>query len=262
MHPRDVPPTPAFSGALERLLRDRVDAAAAAAPRASRRRRMAVAAVAAATVLAAIAGPPALDSEPANATGFRFAGGTTIALDSLDDRADYARLRRAFARAGVPLVVRSRAVAPRDAGRVYSVSAPDGARFDDEGRLIVAGPSRAPVVLVVGRSGAATLNARDLTVYEAIPRLCELVQPHDAPATARALRRAGYRLRLIEVRWRGASRRVAEPPPGTIVFSVLGPSGRYEDVDPRTNTLMLEVGMPGDGHRGQTDAACPPASPR
>jgi hypothetical protein len=251
--------TPQFSAALEELLRRR-----AGTPQRRHGRRVTAAAVLgalAATAAVALSLGGGRVEDAGATTGFRFPGGSTVTLDPALSRPELRELRRRFEAAGVELVIRTRPVKPRAAGRIFSVGYPSDARLDDAGRLIIDRRLDGPVVIVVGEPNDSARPGAGLTIYEAIPELCDLVDPRDAPATAEALRAAGYELRVMRVEFfdGGAqSERVADPPPGSLVISVMDERGRYTGVDPDTKRLTLEVGAGGHGHHGQTDGACAP----
>lgn len=251
MHDRDTPSTPQFCEALEQLLRQRVRQRANA-----RRVRtpVAVALVAAGALALPLLTPGrGDDATQAHATGFRFSDGRSVAAAAIDNRRELDELVREASAAGVEIVVKERPVAPRADGRLFTIAYPDGARLDRKGRLMVESETPSPIVVTVGRGVPG--ERAGLTVYEAIPRLCSLVDPSDAPGTARALRDAGFEPVFSLVHLTGGhgdnrAENIEEPPPGTVVISVLGRNGDITDVDPQTRELLVEVGQPGEGHHG------------
>lgn len=257
MRDRDVPATPQFSDALEQLLRVRVRKQMQER-RVRRRFAGACVVTALALALALLAPRQGDEGTQALATGFRFPDGRGVSAASVDDRAELQQLAGEAAAAGVELVIKERAVAPRADGRLFAIAYPDGAELDGEGRVMIDGELPGPIVVTVGR-GTPGEDA-GLPVYESIPQLCSLVDPGDAPRTARALREAGFEPVFTLVHLTGGhgdnrSEVVEDPPPGTVVISVLGPNGDMTDVDPNTRELHVEVGRPGEGHFG-TGPAC------
>lgn len=99
------------------------------------------------------------------------------------------------------------------------------------------------------------------TIYDVFPVLCESVQPENAPATARTLRGDGFAVTyvLLDPGVPPGSRgtRVNQPPPGTVVISVLDADGSYSGIRTRTRRLLVEVATdPGIEPVGR-DGACP-----
>ena len=250
----DAPHTPRFSGALSELLRRR------AAQRPARRRRTrlvaALATVAAVAVTAVLLlAPRGGGIDEARALGLAFPSGRTATLDHLSEREEFLLLRDEFRAAGVEVRIRFKPVEPAADGRVFSVEYPDNARLDEQGRVLVRDDLAGPVVIVVGRASERAERGAGLTIYEAIPELCALVDPKDAPKTARALRDAGFDLRITVLQ--GPPLQDGEPAPGTLVVSVLDERGDLTSVDPDTKRLTMEVSdRPFEGHSGQPIGGC------
>ena len=248
-----MPETPRFSAALEEVLRRR----AGELPGRRRRTRFAVAAAALVVVLAAgtFLLMPGEGVDEARATGLVFPSGRTTELDVLSEREEFRMLRDEFAAAGVEFRIRFTPVEPPADGRVFSIQYPDGADVDDDGHLVVEEGLGGPVVILVGRASERAERGAGLPIYEAIPELCALVDPQDANQTARALRDAGFEVKIKVLQ--GPPLRDGLPAPGTLVISLLDEHGRYTSVDPATKRLSMEVSdQEFEGHSGTADSAC------
>lgn len=256
----DRPDTPKFSASLEDYLREQVPE-----ERARRRRRRRLPAIAASSGLSVIAVVALVatglnqSAREAQATAFVL-DGKVVAIEDLVDPSAHRRLQDRFADAGGQLVIKRRPVASSAVGRVFSVDYPKGARVDGQGRLNVQPGMGGPVTVTVGVPSQTPTTAGQ-TIYQALPDLCSLVTPTDAPATVEALRNAGYRVDVKQITFTSPGARardVQDPPGGTLVIGVLNAKGTSLDVSPETKHLIVEVGTGGDGHHGQTDGACAP----
>ena len=99
------------------------------------------------------------------------------------------------------------------------------------------------------------------TIYESLPGLCGAVRVTDPRATQRSLRELNYTVRWTVVDFGAdgtSSKSVTRPPAGTVIISVLSASGHYEDVDPSTKALSVELAPRATtgGHPLARDAAC------
>ena len=256
----DLPPTPRFSAELERHLRT-----AAGTPARRHRRvsplRAAVAVAAVVIALAFVIGPRVGDDDSDGG-----ASSTDLPVlrlevrDLLDaDRAKLERLQEEFRRRGAVLAIRDRWVKnPKADGRIFSVRLPRGVGSRSTGRgarqtfdvpFKVDDKLPGPIVVVMGKAGGEKPKRTNATIYEAIPRLCDLVDPSDPKGTEQALRDAGFDVVVTGVPWETEGLK-------PIVISVLDGEGRYRNVDPDTKQLIMEVGTPGEGHTGTRDGSC------
>ncbi|CAA9505977.1 MAG: hypothetical protein AVDCRST_MAG85-2047 [uncultured Solirubrobacteraceae bacterium] len=241
--PVETPPTPRFSRVLEGELRER----------ASRRRRrrspslpplIAAAAVVAAFVFVLLptadetgeqASPP---PKPLTVTTEQLLSG---------DRAMYRRLQREFEALGKRLIVREEPVSPHAEirGHATGVQTPPSASpgAGEPAGPIVVDELDGPIIVTIAVADPDEKTA-GLTIYEAIPGLCALVDGKDPDGTIRRLRAAGFEVDVERVRW--------DTPEGEdVVVSVLDGKSRFTGASPDAKQLTVEVGDPGEGHAGE-----------
>ena len=232
----------------------RLLAPASPSPRRSRRSRVvivgvaaAAAAVAVGTVLTIEWDRPDVATSPApldisDAEAVVFTDGTTVDIDELYDVANHERLRELFAEHGAELVIVERPVAPAADGRVYSVRVSTGAADElAAGRIHLDAGDR--VEVEVGR-GDPAIGSEGLTLYELFPAIPEAVDREDPAATGQALEQLGFAVHWVLIEAPGEGHDVETPPPGTVVISVAGPNGEWDSIDPKIDTLMVEVAAP------------------
>jgi len=258
--------TPAAVDRIEARLR----AATAVLPLRRRRRRAMTAAVPAALLatLALLAAPIGdRGAGEALAGTVALPNGETVALEGAPAASHLGRVARSLEAAGLTLKVRPVAVADDAVGRVLGIEYPAGVEVDDE-RAIVPRGLVGDVVVTIGRSAVAGEDAgtNGLTIFEANPQLCQLVDPYHAASTARRLRAAGYRVSVAVaefpapvngiVHGPALERPVSEPPQGSVVLTV---SDGDFGVSKLTRDVHLEVAdaktLPDSEPIGQ-DASC------
>jgi hypothetical protein len=170
-----------------------------------------------------------------------FADGTTVSIGELSDVANHQRLQALFAEHGAELVIHERPVAPAADGRVLWIMA--DVLGDEAQSHIIPIDAGARVEVEVGRADPAA-DTEGLTLYEVFPDVEEAIDRDDPVATGQALERLGFRIRWSLIEAPGVDRDIDAPPDGTRVLSVLGPNGQWTDIDPSTDTLMVEVATP------------------
>lgn len=262
--PADPPPTPRFSRALEASLREEAAARGRRRPRGLPSLRALVPAAALLAALAFVLLPRAGDDRDERVGGAGSTGPPVLRVSSNDllaaDRPEIERLQREFRRRGAVLAVRDRWVRdPSADGRVFAVMMPpgignevEGAGDDRRSRVVpftVDDRLPGPIIVVVGKAGGEKPEPSNKTIYEAIPILCDLVEPTDPAGTERALRDAGFDVVVTNVPWKTEGLK-------PVVISLLDGEGRYRNVDPDTKQLIMEVGTPGEGHGATGDAGC------
>lgn len=256
-----VPDTPRFLADVEGYLKAQMRGTrATAGARPSRRRRvLAVAGVAILAVVAALAVVvlgPVTGGRPAavaRAEAFVLPDGTTVHLEEFFDPANFDRLLQVFTDHGAELVINERPVAGPAVGRVFGVSidfAEDSS--DSDSRIVDIAPGDR-VEVEVGRAARTDeqVNSEGLTLFEVFPTLPAAIDRGDPVGTGQALDDLGFQVRwvLLDVsvkdgEFNNTSQDVSTPPPGTVIVSVFGPNAEWTDVDPATETLLVELATP------------------
>lgn len=256
---RSLPPdTPRFRADLERYLATQAHTARPQRDRYPASRRLVVAGICAAALAAVVAVVllgPVTGSRPAavaRAETFVLPGGTTVDIGEFFDPANFDRLRQAFADHGAELVIHERPVAGPAIGRVFSVSTDFGGAPDSDPKIVDVEPGQR-VEVEIGRAPRAgeQVDTEGLTLHEVFPTLPAAIDRSDPVATGDALRDLGFQIRWVllhvaveDGQFDNTSQDVDSPPPGTVIVSVLGPNGEWTDVDPATDTLMVELATP------------------
>jgi len=258
-HP-EVPDTPRFHAELERYLAGQVLATRPRGHRRPSRHRLVVAAILATALAAALAVllvAPVTGSRPvavAEAESFVLPDGTTVSVEEFFDPTNFDRLRRLFAAHGAELIIHERPVAGRAVERVFSVMTDFGGQPDSDPRVVGIEPGER-VEVEVGRVARAgeQVDTEGLTLYEVFPALPEAIDRADPTGTEAALHDLGFQVQwvLLDVAFEdgvfnNSGEDVDSPPPGTVIVSVLGPGGQWTDVEPDTDTLMVELATPED----------------
>lgn len=212
-------------------------------------RRLAVGAMAAAAAL--VVGTVVLDDPPNDVQAharsvdlgaaelLAFDDGTTVDVDELFDVANHERLQALFAEHGAELVIGYQPVTQAREGQVLDISIPAGMADEEAGERITLIPG-GRVEVTVGREGMEPLR----TLFEVFPEVLSVTDSDDPVATGEALKGLGFKVRWVHITGPGEGGDVASPPPGTVVLSILGPNGEWDDIDPTVDTLMVEVATP------------------
>lgn len=171
-----------------------------------------------------------------------FSDGTTVDVEELFDAANHERLKAVFAEHGAQLQIREVPVAPAAAGRIFEIGIPAGmADSSDHRNIHLDGGGTVVVTIGVPEPG---MDTEGLSLYEVFPEIEAAINRDDPVATGRALEQLGFHVEWTQILAPGTGRSVDDPPPGTVVISVLGPEGQWYNVDPSTDTLSVEVGSP------------------
>ncbi len=82
------------------------------------------------------------------------------------------------------------------------------------------------------------------TPYEAFPELAGAIDPASPSTTDRVLAQLGFAVEWIQIEAPGSGRRINAPRAGTIVISVLGPTGQWKGIDAADRRLSVEIATP------------------
>jgi hypothetical protein len=223
------------------------------APSSKSRRRVVLTMIGAVIGAALIVVSPSLlgSGPPEAVAGFSFPDGTTITQEEMleyGERGDWSGLRESLAEYGVALHIDEKLVAPRAAGRIYSISYAPEAQFTEDNHLMVSDELRGSTISIqVGRPphpGEKVDENAGLHIYETHPHICEATDPLDPVATHAALTELGFEIKwtlLLGERPPFQERSSSTPPAEGKIISIVDRRGAAYGLASDLTELWIEV---------------------
>lgn len=173
-------------------------------------------------------------------------------------------LRKRLAPSGLKVKVEGRPVAAGAVGRIFGVQFPHDARFDANHRLVVEPDSKGTLIVTVGQAAQAgqQVGTSGLSLYEVLPQVRDAVRRDDPRGSLERLRAMGFDVALKLVidnpdagvggeRAATGAKTIQDPPPDTVVLSVLNANGS-NTATRQTRALTMEL-APADSNVARSE---------